>query len=342
MNNLQGLIVGCGSIGERHLYNLKKLGVTNLAICDSSKKILDKLSKKYNVTPFKNFYSALLQNPTFTIISTYPSTHIELATDCIKANSHVFIEKPLSISINGIEKMLKMANAKKLQVAVGYNLRFDKSLNLLKTILQKNKIGSPLSISSKWGYHIRFWHPGKSFQNHYVLKSGGGIILDDSHEYDYLRWILQDEPVSVYCQTKKSSSIKTQTESIATLLIKFKKGTMANLQLDYIRPTYQRECEIIGEKGSLTWNFSPQKNHGTQYKNYATTKITLSSLTKINNSIINNRILINEMYINEMKNFIDSIMYGKKLIVDGHEGLKTLKIGLAAKTSALKNRVINL
>lgn len=57
---------------------------------------------------------------------------------------------------------------------------------------------------------------------------------------------------------------------------------------------------------------------------------------------MNDRILINEMYIDEMKNFIDSIMYGKKLIVDGHEGLKTLKIGLAAKMSAVKNRVINL
>lgn len=341
MKKIKGLIVGCGSIGERHLYNLKKLGIKKIAICDKSTKRLEKLSKKYKTKIFHNFHSSLSFEPNFTIISTYPSTHIQIANECINANSHVFIEKPISNTINGVKQMLKKADSKNLKVSVGYNLRFDKGTNLLKSNLYKNKIGTPLSIHSEWGQHIKFWHPNTNYKNHYVLRKDGGIILDDSHEYDLLRWLLDDEPCSVYCQTKYSNSIKTHTESIASILIKFRKGTIASLVIDYLRPKYERKCQIIGEKGALTWNFIPMKKFSSNYSSRVNSQVILNSLRKTD-IIRNNNDFLNSMYLNEMKNFINSILFGEKLVVDGWDSYRTLKLGITAKKSARTNKVINL
>ena len=306
-HNMKALIVGCGSIGTRHLHNLKTLGFSDIAICDEDKKRIDELSEKYKVKKFHDLDSALSFEPNFSIICTYPNSHTKLASMCIDANSHVFIEKPISSDINGVEHMVRKADAKKLKVAVGYNLRFDPGLNLLKKNMKKNKIFQPLSILSEWGHNIKWWRPGTDFKNHYILQKGSGIILDDSHEYDYVRWLLDDEVESVYCQTRKSMSIKTQTESIAAIVMKFKRGTIATFVIDYMRPYYERRCHVIGEKGDLKWEFMPKSGSWKEYGAKANSTVTSRFVNHAKIQTQNFGVKLNDMYINEITDFINSI-----------------------------------
>jgi predicted dehydrogenase len=238
--------------------------------------------------------------------------------------------------------MLKKAKTKKLKVAVGYNLRFDKGINLLKQKLQRKEIGRPLSILIKFGHNIKFWRPGTNYRNHYILKKGGGIVLDASHEYDYLRWLFEDEIKSVYCQTQKINSIKTETESFASIILKTKKRLIANLNIDYLRPFYERGCYIIGEKGSLQWEYNLTKSAWSNYSKKVNSKVILQLHSKPSEIIFNNKIQVNDMYILEMKNFIESIISNKKPFVDGFDGLNTLQLGLASLESAKKNKIITL
>ena len=340
--NLTGLIIGCGSIGKRHLYNLKNLGVKDLSIFDKDKKLLDLVSKKYSVKKFNDLQTALSFKPDFSVICTFPNSHIQIANHCIKSNSNIFIEKPISFDTKGVMSMLNIAKSKNLKVAIGYNLRFDKGLNLLKKKIQQRVIGAPISILIKFGHNIQFWRPGTNYKNHYILRKGGGIILDGSHEYDYLRWLFDDKIKSVYCQTRKKCNIKTQTESFASIILKFKKGLVANLNIDYLRPSYERGCYILGEKGSLQWEYNLTKSAWSDYSKKADSKVTLQLLSKPSKIIFNNKIRVNDMYILEMKNFIESITLNKKLLVDGFDGLNTLQIGLASLESAKKNKTIIL
>ena len=172
-NNLRGLIIGCGSIGERHLHNIKKIGIKDIGILDVNKTRVNNLSKKYSVKKFYDLDSALSFKADFSIICTFPESHISIANSCINSGSHIFIEKPLSTNLKGVIPMLKKAKTKKLKVAVGYNLRFDKGINLLKQKLQRKEIGRPLSILIKFGHNIKFWRPGTNYRNHYILKKGG-------------------------------------------------------------------------------------------------------------------------------------------------------------------------
>lgn len=341
-NNLRSLIIGCGSIGERHLHNIKKIGIKDIGILDTNKTRVDSLSKKYSVKKFYDLDSALSFKPDFSIICTLPESHIPIANSCINSGSHVFVEKPLSSNLKNVIPMLKKAKTKKLKVAVGYNLRFDKGINLLKHKLQRKEIGRPLSILITFGHNIKFWRPGTNYKNHYILKKGGGIILDGSHEYDYLRWLFEDEIKSVYCQTRSTDSIKTETESFASIMLKTKKGLIANLNIDYLRPFYERSCYIIGEKGSLRWEYNLTKSAWSTYTQKVNSKVTLQLLSKSSSQVFNNIIRVNDMYINEIRNFVESIVLNKKPLVDGFDGLNTLRLGVAALESAKKKKIISL
>jgi len=336
------LIIGCGSIGERHLFNLKKLGINDIAVYDVNRKRLREISKKYQVQVYDDFKSSFGFKPDISLVCTHPFHHLKHTSESLKNGTHVFVEKPLSSSLTGVEKMLNMADSMGLKVSVGYNTRFEKGLNYLRNKLKKIP-KNPLSISCQFGNHLKFWRPGTDYKNHYILKKGGGIILDDSHEYDYVRWLINDEIDSVYCQTKKSQTLRSKTDSIASMNLKFKNGTIANLLIDYIRPKFERKCHVIFENCEFRWEFNPENS--TSWKNYGTgLRVTVesrfiskkTSKTKIFNE------KINDMYLNELKDFIFSVKHNKKPKVDGWEGLKTLQIGLAALQSARKNTIIKL
>ena len=305
------------------------------------KKKINQLALKYNAKKFYDLNSALTFEPNFSFICTYPKSHLKIANACIDANVHLFIEKPISSDLNGVENMLKKAHSKKLQVAMGYNMRFDWGLRFLKEKL-KSKISNPLLISSEWGLNIKRWKPGSDYTNHYILKKGGGIILDDSHEYDYVRWLLDDDVKSVYCQTRKTTTIKTQTESIAAIILKFRKGTVASLVIDYVRPEYERKCHILGENVDLKWEYvtggSTWKKNGQKVHSKVTTNFRGNKSPKLTDFVAKP----NQMYVDEIQNFIWSIRKNKKPHVDGGEGLKTLRIGIAALQSAKRNKIIKL
>lgn len=338
---LKCIVIGGGSIGERHIHNLKKIGLENIAVVDKNKKKIDKLSKKYSIKKFYNLNSAWSFEPDFSLICTWSDSHISLANSCIKNNSHVFIEKPISSNLVGVNQLLKKARSKKLKIAVGYNMRFEKGLTLLKEKLRHLEIGSPISIHSQWGNNISNWIHPDSKKNHYVLEKGGGVILDDSHEYDYIRWLLNDEVKSVYCQTNNSTKMKTKTDSLASIILKFKKGCVASLVIDFVRPTYERTCHIIGEKGDLKWNYlrgNPSKNFQTKANSTVTTRLLKNgkSCSKHFN------LKVNDLYFSEINNFITSITGRTNPLVDGWDGFNTLKVGIAAIQSARKNKVIYL
>lgn len=341
-NDFNCLVIGTGSIGTRHAYNLKKLGIRNISIYDVNKHQAKKNAKNLKLNYHSDFRTALLSKPDVCFICTYPSTHIKIAEKCVRNGSHLFIEKPLSTNLNNVKSLLNQIEKNKIKIAIGYNLRYDPGLTEIKKIINSNRIGRILSVSSQWGHHIKNWHKGRNFKNHYILKSNVGIILDDSHEYDYLRWILNDEVKSVYCQTNKSKTLKANSESIASMMLRFRKGPIATVTLDYIRPKYERSCHIIGEKGSIKWeSLQIEKNSSKSYSNLSLSKISIinSNGQNLENSF---KFKSNKLYVDELKNFFSYLNNENKILSDGFDGLKTLKIGLAALESSKKNKIINL
>jgi predicted dehydrogenase len=247
------LIVGLGSIGLRHLRISREI------FPDSTIAILRHQETKEIPKGANKVFFALSDvmqfNPQIAIVCGPASTHVEISLALVQAGVHVLVEKPISNTHEGLEELNHEAVKNNCVLMVGYNLRFLSSLNKFKNLIDDNFIGNLYSVRSEVGQYLPSWRDKdyrKTVSAQKIL--GGGVLLELSHELDYLRWIFGDVEF-VQAQLSKQSMLDIDVEDNVNILIAFKNTNLvASLSLDFIRHDKVRICHVIGEKGSLRWN----------------------------------------------------------------------------------------
>ncbi len=316
------LVIGCGSIGKRHISNLLKLGFTDVCVFDSNKSLLEKTRKDLKVCIQTSLSFKEIQ---CTLICTPPNSHISLAKKALRAGSHVFIEKPLSNSLKDISEIEKLAKKYALQIFVGYVFRMDKGLHRIKKMLDKDFIGKIVSFDAYEGWYLPNWRPWQDHTKSYTgSKKSGGIILDGSHEINYLQWLGGDIK-EVFSYYRSVPHLDVKSEGLAEILLKFKSNAIGRIHLDFINPEYNRHCEIIGEKGSIKWDFAKKTIEVRKYKSKRISKIKYEKNT-------------NCMYLEEIKYVTGCINGQDNHLLKLSDAINTLKASLAAKESGRKNR----
>ncbi len=334
-SRLKILVIGCGSAGERHTKNLKSLELAEVSACDQDKGRLEYMKGKYEIKAFENHNEAF-SNETIdaVLVCTPTSEHVPLAIAAIEQGCHVFIEKPLSHNLEGVDDLIREAKRKGLVIMIGFNLRFHPNLQLIKELLDRGEIGKPISARAHFGSHFLYrlpFHSWKSYKEDYAAKEvGGGVILDAAtHLIDYLSWLLGGVK-EVFCYADRMSNLNLESEDIAEILLKLERGVIASLHVDFVQQPYQTKCEIIGEKGSIVWDSSNNK-----VNLFTETADRWQAFPETNFDY-------NETYVREIVHFIKCIYGQEHPLVDGIEGRRILKIALAAKESAKEGRAVFL
>ena len=325
-NKINFLIVGCGSIGQRHIDNLISLGQKNIKIYDTDCVLAKKISKKFNVIRLETLE---FKNVNCTLICTPPNTHVNIAKKALSESSHVFIEKPLDNSLRGINNILKIAKKKSLNIFVGYVFRFDHGLQKIEKLLEQNIIGKIVSFDAYEGWYLPNWRSWQDHTKSYTgsKKLGGGIILDGSHELNYALWLI-GEIKQVFSYFNSVPSLKVKAEGIAEILLISKSNSIGRIHLDFVNPKYNRHFEILGEKGSIRWNFT-------------TKKIEIQKVGSTKFKTIKYGVDNNQMYIDEMKYVISCILEKKKNnLITFNYAKRTLEISLAIKKSGNTGRAV--
>ena len=252
------LVLGCGSIGKRHIRNLLSVGAGKIAACDISEKKRDEVRQEFSIEVFGDLRDALLQNRyDAAFICTPPSYHVEQARQLLANDTHCFIEKPLSNAPVGIDEIITLAESRQKIVLIGYPLRFSPYLRKIKEMMERGHIGKVLFVRASVGYYLPYWRPQEDYREGYGAKRelGGGIVLDASHEIDYVRYLI-GEIKEVFAVCQKLSSLEIDTEDFAEITLHNGKGTYAQIHLDYLQSNYRRSCEVIGEDGMLIWDIN--------------------------------------------------------------------------------------
>ena len=323
------LVIGCGSIGQRHIYNLITLGVKKILVYDHVPEKSNEMESQYGVVSVSSLKSALDSSVDAVVICTPPIHHIDIARKAVEKGSNVFIEKPISYSLEGINELLMEAEQKSLTVMVGYNLRFHSGLREAKYLIEKGTIGKLLAAHAEFGQYLPDWRPDRDYREGYFSdpNKGGGIIFDASHEIDYLRWFI-GEVNRVYASAATLSDLDISSEDFATIILKTKDNILATARLDCIQRGYSRNCKFIGSHGTLIWDFVEGvkilDDRGQVWK-----KLDINPD-------------VNEMYIDEIDCFLGCISGKLDPPVDGRSGRRVLEIVLAAKVAAQSNREIQV
>ena len=223
------LVIGCGSIGKRHIRNLKALNVRDIIAHDLRMERCREVEQEYGVKAYDDLEEALAQKPDVALICTPTSLHIPPALSAARNGCHLFIEKPLSHSLDGVDELLEIVARKNLITLVGCNMRFHPSIALVKELLGKESIGKVLCARVQTGQYLPDWHPWEDYRQGYSANKslGGGIILDGVHEIDYITWLLS-EVSQVVCFSDKLSSLEIDTEDTAEILLRLKSGAIAD------------------------------------------------------------------------------------------------------------------
>lgn len=328
-NNMKFLVVGCGSIGKRHIQNLQCLGINDIIAVDIQEDRRREVETKFGIAAFHDLNSALTYGADVAIICTPNIYHVRDAIQAAKFGCHLFVEKPLSDSLANLDKLANEIEKKQLTSFIGCNFKFDPGMNYTKQLMDKNKIGNIISIRSQFGQYLPNWHPWEDYRKTYSARKdlGGGVLLDRIHEINYLRWLV-GEIEEVYALIGHLSHLDIDTEDISEILARFCSGAFGSIHLDYIRPVYDCSLEILGDKGIIQWSF---QNHQVRW---------YKPDEKIWQSKQWNKYDLNQMYRDEMDNFL-RILQGERCIEnDVHEGIKDLQIIIAAKRSAIEKKPV--
>lgn len=326
------LVVGCGSIGKRHIGNLKILSVGDVIASDVRRDRCGEVEEVYGIKTYLDLEEALEQKPDVVFIASPSSFHLLQALSAAKRECHLFIEKPLSHTLDGVDELIEIVIQKKLVALIGCNMRFHHSILLMKELLDSGSIGKVISARLQTGFYLPDWHPCDDYRDSYSANKrlGGGVILDGIHEIDYISWFLGDVR-QVFCFAGKFSDIKIDTEDMAEILLKFETGAIAEVHLDYIQRTRGRSCQLIGDKGTIIWDQSEAAvkfySAGNGYWQVYPEPFDYS---------------INDMYLKQMEHFLRCIKGEERSIQDVTEAKSVLKIALAARESARTGKIISL
>lgn len=245
-------------MGQRHLHLARRF------LPDSEIKILTR-NKKNKLSEFADgqftcLEDALKFSPELAVIASPASVHLDSAIPLAKLGAHLLIEKPISISTHRVAELIEIVRKNSKIMLVGYNLRFSPSLKHFRQFIQSGLLGKIYSIRAEVGQYLPSWRPEVDYRNSVSAKKelGGGVLLELSHELDYLRWIFGDV-LSVYASLTRQSALEIDVEDTAEMIINFspREGgppIVCSLHLDFARQDSMRMCTVTGEKGTLRWN----------------------------------------------------------------------------------------
>jgi len=299
------VVVGYGSIGQRHVRILKEF---NCRVAVVSQRDIP-----YSLR-YPNLYSAFKkENPDYIVIANQTNKHydslVELANYGYKGS--ILVEKPIFDTVKSIP------NNSFKQGYVGYNLRFHPILQKIFQIIKKERT---LYIQIYVGQYLPDWRPEQNYRRSYSAKKaeGGGVLLDLSHELDYLQWFFGDWD-RIVAIGGKYSSLQISSDDMYSLMIVMKKCPMAQIHLNYLDRINRREITIITENYSIKADLVQQR-------------------LQINDKTIKYNLNRDYTYYMQHK----SIIYGRNdMLCTFDEGLKVLKMIKIIEESVKERKWIN-
>lgn len=249
------LICGLGSIGRRHLRNLRALGQEDIVLLRTGKSTLP--DEELADLPVESDLGRALERwrPEGVIVANPTSLHLQVALPAARAGCHLLLEKPISHSLEGIAELRAAIAHRGVHMLVGFQFRFHPVLQRVKHLLEAGEIGRPLYAQAHWGEYLPAWHPWEDYRKAYSARGdlGGGVVLTLCHPFDYLCWLL-GEVTGLTALTGKLSDLPISVEDSAEVLLEFACGAHGGIHLDYVQRPPAHWLEIIGTRGTLRWD----------------------------------------------------------------------------------------
>ncbi len=314
MKKLGVAVIGTGFWGKNHARVYKELPNTELvAICDVNADRAKTIASQFGVKAYTNSVR-MLKNSQIEAVSicTWSTMLAKEALKALHAGKHVLVEKPMATNTRQAEKLLKTAEKAGLCLSVGFLMRFIPGLQQIRDAVTSKKIGDLVSATAK---RVSEW-PERI--------GDVGVVKDTAiHDIDVMRFVTNEDPVSVYA--KMGSMRHRKFEDYAQIMLTYEGGKSAFIESNWLTPYKTRLLSVTGSDAIMKLDY-----------------ITQELWVESKKETVQPRLPFQEPLKMELQHFVECILEKKKPLVTGVDGLKALQIAIAAQKSSAKNSVVKL
>jgi predicted dehydrogenase len=277
-------IVGCGKVADQHVQAIHRIPDCEIAaLCDREPLMAKQLGERCGLTVCFSDAREMLQSvrPDVVHITTPPQGHYSLAAECLNAGSHVYVEKPFTITAGEAEALVQLAEGRGLRATVGHNYQFTLEMLEMRRLVKKGLLGGkPVHLESYWSYDsgdLRYAGAFLSNRTHWVRQLPGQLFQNIiSHGIAKLVEFLDDELTQIIATADQSEQLRSlgahDVLDELRVLIRDKRGVTAFFCFStQIRGLNQ--LRIYGPANSITADIvtgSLVRNTSRSYKSYLT------------------------------------------------------------------------
>ncbi len=279
-------LIGCGRISTNHIKAAINNNLEIMAVCDIVPDHIKTLLEKHGLesdTAIKYYtdYKQMIRENELDLISiaTESGSHAEIALYCIERGIHVIIEKPIAMSLQDADKIIKLSEEKCVKVSACHQNRFNIAVQEMRKALEKGRFGK-LSHGS---IHVR-WNRNRDYYTQAPWRGtwaqdGGALMNQCIHGIDLLRWTFGDEIEEVYGQTRRQFHQYLEAEDVGMAVVKFKNGAIGTIEgtTNVYPQNLEETLCVFGEKGTVkiggkatnnieVWNFAEEMGGDNEIK----------------------------------------------------------------------------
>ena len=297
MKKINIALIGCGFLGQRHLKTLHALKnkATITAICDHHLDQAKALGRTYQVPAFAD-YRDIPGNIDAVSVCTPTTTHAQIASYFLNKGVHAFVEKPITISLQEADELIKIAAQKNLKLQVGHVERFNSAFTTIEPVAQ-----NPLFIEC----HRLNLFPNRSLDI--------GVVMDLMiHDIDIVLGLVKSPIKDIQAV---GINVLTDKEDIANARLTFANGCVCNVTASRISPEVTRKIRMFTKNAYISLDYAKQE---------------ASIYSKDERGIHKRNIPIEkeEPLKKELEHFLDCVREDRKPKVSGQEGRDALKVAL--------------
>lgn len=332
-------IVGCGVIAPTHAKALQQIeGAKLVAACDIVPEKAEAFAKEYGCDAYTDLTEMLKREDLDAVCVTTPSgLHAEIGIQVAKAGKHVMVEKPIDVTLEKADALIRAAREAGVKLGVISQHRFDDAMIKLKKAVDEGKLGQ-LNFGgshTKW-YRSQEYYDSGDWRGTWELDGGGAIMNQSVHYVDLLQYIMGPvEEIFAYCATR--DHVRIEVEDIAVATVKFRSGALGIIEGNTAAyPGFYTRLDIYGSDGSVIiqadqiveWKLRGEENADTgaakEAEGAASAQIGHSSHQR------------------QLEDFVAAIREDREPLVNGEEGRKPLEIIIALYESARTGKPVKL
>ncbi len=324
------LILGLGSIGQRHARNLARLGAERILAVRTGLGVRP-VGDDLKIESFERLEDALAAKPDIALVCNPTRFHVETAQALVEHGLDVLVEKPLSDKMDGIADLLEAAKTRSRILGVAFPLRNYPHLNTVRAWLGAGRLGAIRYIRAAVGQYPPAWMPQYDYRASYAVRRdlGGGATLTFIHEIDLLIH-LKGMPQSVTARTEHLSSLETDADDLAEILFSYP-DCLGSVHIDYVQksPLKSRYLQIVGEDAALWLDF-------------ASHTLELYGAQGMIETLHLERFDANQLHVAVLAAFLRAVETRVPPSADGYAGERALRVALAAFESSAQGKLIPL